>query len=83
VDAPNVEVTWVKRAEDSNALVLRLVEWGGRPAAATLTLRGRIRAAHLANLLEDPGQALQVSGSRLHVTLRPFEIATILLDLEP
>ena len=82
VDAPNVEVTWVKRAEDSNALVLRLVEWGGRPATATVTLSSHIRAAHLANLLEDPGAALQPSGNRLRVTLRPFEIATILVDLD-
>jgi len=80
VDAPNVEVTWVKRADDSDALVLRLVEWGGRPATATVTLTARIRAAHLANLLEDPGAALQPSGNRLRVTLRPFEIATILVD---
>ena len=39
VDAPGVELTWVKRAEDSDALVLRLVEWYGRPATATVTLR--------------------------------------------
>jgi alpha-mannosidase len=82
VDAPNVEITWVKRAEDSQALVLRLVEWGGRPASATVTLRSRIRSARTANLLEDPGQPLQPSGNQVRVTLRPFEIATLLVELD-
>lgn len=80
VDAPNVELTWVKRAEDSDATVLRLVEWHGRPATATVTLRGRIAGARRANLLEDPGEALPVQGNTVTITLRPYEIATILVD---
>ncbi len=81
VDAPNIELAWVKRAEDSDALVLRLVEWHGRPATATVTLRGRIAAARRANLIEDPGESLPVRGNIVRITLRPYEIATILVDM--
>jgi alpha-mannosidase len=81
VDAPNVELTWVKRAEDSEALVLRLVEWHGRPGTATITLRGRVTAARRANLIEDPGESLSVRGNTVRITLRPYEIATILVDM--
>jgi alpha-mannosidase len=83
VDAPDVEITWIKRAEDSNALVLRLVEWHGRPVTATVTLRSPVRSARLANLLEDPGAPLPARGNQITVSLRPWEIATILADLEP
>jgi alpha-mannosidase len=82
VDAPNVELAAVKRAEDSDALVLRLVERHGQAATVTVTLRAPIRSARLANLLEDPGAPLQPSGSTLRLTLRPWEITTVLVELD-
>ena len=81
VDAPGVEIAWVKRAEDSNALVLRLVEWHGEATTATVTLREPVRSARRANLLEDPGDAVPTAGRTLRVTLRPYEIATIVVEL--
>jgi alpha-mannosidase len=83
VDAPGVELTWVKRAEDSDALVLRLVEWNGRPATATVTLRPVIRAAHKSNFLEDPGDQLPVTAHTVRVELRPFEIASLVVETAP
>ncbi len=82
VDAPNVELAWVKRAEDSEALVLRLVEWHGRPAEATVTLRGPVRAARRANFLEDPGETLPSTPTTVRIALRPHEIATVIVDLD-
>jgi len=83
VDAPDVELTWLKRAEDGDALVLRLVEWDGRPATATVTLRPSIRAAHRSNFLEDPGASLPVTPHTIRVALRPFEIATVVVEPAP
>jgi alpha-mannosidase len=81
VDAPGVELAWVKRAEDSDALVLRLVEWYGRPATATVTLRPVIRSAHASNFLEDPGEAVPTTAHTLRVRLRPYEIATVVAEV--
>jgi alpha-mannosidase len=81
VDAPGVELAWVKRAEDSDALVLRLVEWSGRPATATVTLRPTIAAAHKSNFLEDPGERVPVTAHTLRVLLRPYEIATVVVEV--
>ena len=81
VDAPGVELTWVKRAEDSDALVLRLVEWHGRPATATVTLRSRIRTAHRSNFLEDPGDAVPATAHTLRLALRPYEIDTVVVEV--
>lgn len=80
VDVPGVELSWVKRAEDSDALVLRLVEWSGRAETVTVTLRERIRAARRANLLEDPGEAIPATGRTFRLALRPYEIATVLVE---
>jgi len=80
VDVPGVELSWVKRAEDSDALVLRLVEWDGRAETATVTLRRPIRSARRANLLEDPGEAIPTTGRTFRLALRPYEIATVLVE---
>jgi alpha-mannosidase len=82
VDADNVYITAVKRAEDTNAYVLRLVEWHGRPARATVTFGRPIARARVANLLEDPVSGLPMSRDRRSVslTLRPWEILTLLVD---
>ena len=81
VDAPGVELSWVKRAEDSDAWILRLVEWSGRPAVATVTLRPEIRSAHTSNFLEDPGATVPVTAHTLRVALRPYEIATVVVEV--
>ena len=82
VDAENVYITALKRAEDTNAYVLRLVEWHGRPARATVTFGRPIARARLANLLEDPLSGVPLTRDRRSVslTLRPWEIVTLLVD---
>ncbi|NIR46417.1 MAG: alpha-mannosidase [Gemmatimonadetes bacterium] len=78
-DAPNVELAWLKRAEDSEAWVLRLVEWHGRASPAEVRLGCSIESARRANLLEDAGEPLPVDGDRLHLEIHPYEIATVLV----
>ncbi|HEY3543350.1 MAG TPA: glycoside hydrolase family 38 C-terminal domain-containing protein [Gaiellaceae bacterium] len=68
----------IKRAEDSDALVLRLYEpYGGRGVA-----RVRIPAsrAQLANLLEDDGGALELADGAIVVPFRPREVITIKVE---
>jgi alpha-mannosidase len=80
VAAPGVELSWVKQAEDSDRVVLRLVEWNGRGATAVVTLRAPIRTAHRSNFLEDPGEPLPVTAHTVRLALRPYEIATIVVE---
>jgi len=80
VATPGVELTWVKRAEDSDRLVLRLVEWNGRATTAIVTLRPSIRTAHKSNFLEDPGEPLPVTPHTVRLALRPYEIATVVVE---
>ena len=81
VDAPQVVVEAVKRAEDSDAVILRLYEaWGGRCRTRLRTTLPASRA-FLCDLLERQLEEVAVSDGVLDLELTPFKILT--LKLEP
>jgi alpha-mannosidase len=67
----------VKRAEDSDALVLRLYEPHGGRGTARVRLATAIAHARRANLLEEPGEELRVEAGELEVDYLPFEVLTV------
>ena len=80
VDDPTLVLDTIKRAEDSDALVLRLYEAHGGRGLARVRVAERFSAARRANLLEDDGSALEVDGDAVLVPYRPHEIITIKLS---
>jgi alpha-mannosidase len=69
----------IKRAEDSDAIVLRLYEpYGGR-GIARVRLAVPFTAARRTNLLEDDGEELEVSDGEVVVPFRPREVVTVKL----
>jgi alpha-mannosidase len=79
VEDPNLVLDTVKRAEDSDALVLRLYECHGARGTARLRVGIPFTAARRCNLLEDPGAELPVSGGEIELAYRPHEIISVLL----
>ena len=74
-----VIVEAIKRAEDSNAVVVRLYEaWGGR---CRVRLRTTLpaRRAWLCDLLERDRSEVEVSDGELELELAPFKIVTLKL----
>ncbi|HEY6032283.1 MAG TPA: glycoside hydrolase family 38 C-terminal domain-containing protein, partial [Gaiellaceae bacterium] len=67
----------VKRAEDSDALVLRLYEPHGGRGVARVRLAAPVTAAVRANALEDDGYALELDGDAIVVPFRPHELVTV------
>jgi alpha-mannosidase len=81
VDAPNVALETLKKAEASEALVLRLYEHANRRAFATVTFGLPVRSVRLVNLMEEePSAPLALTGNAVSLPLRPFEIATLLIE---
>ncbi len=78
-----VEVAWLKRAEDSENWVLRLVEWHGVETEAEVTVACPVRRAWRANLLEDPLEPVRVDGRQVLLPVRAHEIATLLVECQP
>ena len=62
VDDPNLVLDTIKRAEDSDALVLRLYEAHGARGLARVRVAEPFSSARRANALEDDGDALEVEG---------------------
>jgi len=79
VDGPNLVLDTVKRAEDSDALVLRLYEAHGARGSAWIRVGVPFSGAARANLLEDRADELAVAGDTIAVGYRPHEIVTVLV----
>ncbi len=80
LDAPGVFMTGIKKAEDTEELVVRLVEVDGSAKKLTLSLPYSIEAARRLNLVELPqenGVKPAVNGESLSVTIKPHEILTL------
>jgi alpha-mannosidase len=79
VDDPSLVLDTVKRAEDSDALVLRLYEAHGARGTARIRLGVPFSSAVSCNLLEDSGEPFETDGDEILVPYRPHEIVSVLL----
>ncbi|MFW6033499.1 MAG: alpha-mannosidase [bacterium] len=81
VDSPDLVLDTIKLAEDGEALVLRLYEAHGARGTARIRLGVPFRTARFANLLEDPGDAAEVTDDgAITVPYLPYQICTLLVD---
>jgi alpha-mannosidase len=78
-DAPGVFIDTVKRAEDSDDLIVRLYEGHGGGGVARLRVGLPFAEAWLTNLLEDRVGQAEVDGDEVVIAFRPFEIVTLAL----
>jgi alpha-mannosidase len=81
-DAPNVVLTTMKKAEDSNSLVLRFYDWAGKDSTVQWHVPKGATGATIVNLLEQPqGSPLIVKGGdTVSVPVHPFEIQSLRVD---
>jgi alpha-mannosidase len=77
VDDSNLVLDGIKRAEDSDAVVLRLYEAHGGRGVARVRLSLPFTRALRANALEDDGDELVVEGDEIVVPYRPHELVTV------
>lgn len=76
VSNPNVIVEAVKRAEEDDATVVRAYEAGQSRAGTEIRFSGAVAKAVECNGLERGETPVQLDGSTIRCTLRPFEIKT-------
>jgi alpha-mannosidase len=77
---PGVVVEAVKRGERSNQLVVRLYESWGRRTTCTLSTPLPLSSVSKTGLLERDGEALPFTDGAVTLSLRPFEIVTLVFD---
>jgi len=80
-DVDNITLETVKKAEKSDALVLRLFEHANIRAEATITFGVPVKSVRTVNLMEEgAGKPLALKDNGVTLSLRPFEIATLLIE---
>ena len=82
VDADNIILETVKRAEDSDALILRLYETWNRATDCSIRFGRLMEMAAQCDMMEENEAFLQGEGNRLRLHFRPFEIKTLKVRLE-
>lgn len=81
VDAPGVQLSAVKRADDgSGDLIVRLFEATGARTPVSVRAASPVRAASRCNALEEPTEGLDVADGFVALVLRPFELVTLRLS---
>ncbi|MDF2543955.1 MAG: alpha-mannosidase [Herbinix sp.] len=80
VDCDNVEIAAVKMAEDSDAVIVRMVETNGVRTCCTVKLPSTVKNVSICNLMERMETPVGVQDSKVTLELKPFEIVTIALE---
>lgn len=84
-DTPGVSLTGIKRSEDGQALVVRLLNLTDQPTLAAVHWFRPVAAAHEVQLDETPllnaRDDLRADGTTLYVPLQPTECRTIWIEL--
>lgn len=81
VSADNILIDTVKRAENGNGYVLRLYECEKTRTSAVLTLGFPFKKVYEANMMEDVVRELALQDGGVELTLKPFEIKTLLVEV--
>ncbi len=81
----NVVLTALKKAEDGDALILRLYEWAGKNSDVQISVPDGATGATKATLMErSDGSPLKVTGgNQIVAPIHPYEILTLRVDYSP
>jgi alpha-mannosidase len=77
-----VAIRAIKKAEDEDAIVVRVQEQYGRPARTRIKLTGSIADAREINAAEEPVGVAAASGGEIAVDLGPYQPRTFALRLQ-
>lgn len=79
-DKENVMIDTVKKAEDSDAVIVRFYEAYDRRTTVKLDFGFEIKKAYICDLLENNLEEVQVQGNSVSVPVRNFEIVTLKVE---
>lgn len=81
VNKDNVMIEVIKKAEDSNELVIRMYEFHNKRTDVTLEFLRDIKEIKECNLLERDLEVLSPIGNKVNFTIKPYEIKTFKFEL--
>jgi alpha-mannosidase len=81
VDKPNVVIEAVKKAEDSDDVIVRVYECHNMRTDAILKFSNKIKHCEEVNLLEEKPEEVNYSGKMVKFSIKPYEIRTFKVRL--
>ncbi len=78
----NIVLESIKKAENTDSIILRLYEIGGKRGCVKINLFKKISSAWRCNILEEPIKELEVSNYSITYEYRPYEIITLKISFE-
>ncbi len=79
--SPNVLIETIKRAEESNQIVLRLRETSGSQSETLLSALMPIQNAWISNILEEQKSSLDVLDNQVTLSLSAYQVLTVIVVL--
>ncbi|MCC6794953.1 MAG: alpha-mannosidase [Candidatus Hydrogenedentes bacterium] len=76
-DADNVVIDWIKKHEDSDAVIVRLYEAHGHRGPVTLTFGKKPTKIYECNLMEEEDKPLRLSGNSVELYVTPYELRAL------
>jgi alpha-mannosidase len=80
IKADGTEIAAFKKAEQANALIIRLNEYRGKSETVEISLPS-VKKAYEANMLEKNIRELPVENDKIKIKMEPFKIKTIKLEI--
>jgi len=81
VEAESTILETVKKAEDSDALILRFYEYGNRREKVRVALKRKIKKVNESNLIEEDIAEIESESSNFEFEIKPYEIRTFKVKL--
>jgi alpha-mannosidase len=79
VDQDNVTLETLKKAQDSEALVLRVYEHANMRAKVLISFGIPVASIRRVNLMEEHAEPLKLENNSVSLDMKPFEIVTLLI----
>lgn len=78
-DSENVIIETIKKAEDSNDIIIRVYECFNKRTMAKIRFTKELHEVYECDLMENNLKELKISGNSFDVEIKPFEIKTFKL----
>ncbi len=82
VSDPNIHITAVKKAEDKNAIVVRMFNETAPPGDVSLHSYFRLHSVQQTNILEMDGKPIPSTGNAARIYMGKYSIETVEADVK-
>ncbi len=79
VNADNILISTIKKAEDGNSVILRFVDLRGNITNANINWFGKVNEADKTNIIEENDKVFSKGQNKINMTISPYSIETIRL----